>query len=92
MTQRDSWEIPTFNRFETYSQECNTPQRAGKKKATSPLDQEITMKKQKECDTERNDLNNVIEMSDNVVTDENEHHFIHLTPQNLTETISFLST
>ena len=89
MTQRDSWEIPTFNRFETYSQECNTPQRAGKKKATSPLDQEITMKKQKECDTETNDLNNVIEKSDNVVTDENEHH---LTPQNLTETISFLSS
>ena len=89
MTQRDSWEIPTFNRFEINSQECNTPQRTGKKKTTSPLDQEITMKKQRECDTETNDSNILVEMSDNVDTVENENH---LTPQNLTETISSLSS
>ena len=64
-----SWEVPLSNRFETTSQLQNTPQRMGKKKATSPIDTEVTMKKQKECEPQ-NECIITNQVKDNVITGE----------------------
>ena len=52
VSQRDTWVVPTSNRFETTSKFHDSPQRMGKKKATSPIDTEVNTKKQREWETE----------------------------------------
>ena len=57
VSQRDKWEVPTSNPIETTSKLHDTPQRMGKKKATSPIDTEVTTKKQREWETENEHIN-----------------------------------
>lgn len=86
VSQREEREIPTFNRFEPFTNEQinDTPQRAGKKKATSPVDIDVTMKKQKECDLDRTQdtTNFLLDAEDTSTNDANVHI---LPPRNLSD-------
>lgn len=86
VSQREEREISTFNRFEPFTNEQinDTPQRAGKKKATSPVDIDVTMKKQRECDLDitQNTTNFLLDAEDTSTNDANVHI---LPPRNLSD-------
>lgn len=86
VSQREEHVIPTFNRYEPFANEQinDTPQRAGKKKATSPIDIDVTMKKQKECDLDSTqDTTNFLLDAENTNNSDGNVHI--LPPRNLSD-------